>query len=298
MLTYNELFQANAQIPEEWFEEIRKAVIGVVDRRLTGRGLFDVQRIPADMEQFTYDRLNDIGGASLTSKGGAIPRDVITLTRKTFQIPQISKGYFIHRIDAMKKMYVNLSVRRAARSVAEGIDSLLYLGTVNSLTAPTVVGIDGASVSSTVITGNWGAAATDANEIYEDINVMLKDLEATGTAGNRPQLVLNSVQYGEARKLNVNTDTNALMLMAEGLGLEISRAYAPAVADGTGYMIGDSGPDIMQVILAEDVTTERAAYDVERQSFIGNIFARLLPAIYQYGGTTDKSDYIRKMTGL
>lgn len=298
MLTYNELFQANAQIPEEWYETVRKAVIGVVDLRLTGRDFFDVLQVPADQEQFSYDRHTDVSDAALTAKGSEISRDVVAIQRGTFDIPQISKGYYIHRIDAMRRQYVNLSVRRAARKVAEGLDQLLFLGTVGGIAAPTVVGIDGASVSSTATTGDWGAVATDAAEIYEDVNVMLKDLETTGTAGSSPTLILNSTQFGEARKLNINTDENSLTLIREGLGVEVRRAYAPAVPDGTAYMIGDTGPDIMQVVIAEDVTTERAAYNLERQSFLGNIFVRMLPVIYQYGAGTNESEYIRKMTAL
>lgn len=298
MLTYDELFQANATIPQEWYETVRAAVIGVVDLALTGRNFFDVLQVPADQEQFSYDRHTDVSAAALTPKGAEISRDVVAIQRGTFDIPQISKGYYIHRIDAMRKQFVNLSVRRAARKVAESLDSLLFLGTVGGITAPTVVGIDGAAVASTAATGDWGNVTTDVAEVYEDVNVMLKDLEATGTAGPSPTLVLNATQFGEARKLNINTDENALTLLREGLGVNIVRAYGPAVAEGTAYMIGDSGPDIMQAVVAEDVTTERAAYDLSRQSFLGNIYVRMLPVIYQYGSTTNKSDYIRKMTSL
>lgn len=300
MLQYNEIFQANANIPEEWFEAIRKEVIGLVDLRLTGRELFDVLRIPADMEQFSYDRLADVSAAALTAKGGAIPRDVVSLSRATFDVPQVSKGYFIHRIDAMKRQFVNLSLRRAARAVAEGIDELLYLGTVDGVAAPSVVGIDGASTAaaSALDNGVWDGATKTADEIYNDVNNLLKELELTGTAGTSPTLVVNSAQFGEARLLNVNTDTNAMKLVTEGLGVSWIRAYTPAVPDGTAYIIGDKGSDIMQVVVAEDVNTERAVYDLERQSFLSNIFARLLPVIYQYGTVANQSQYIIKQTGL
>lgn len=298
MLKYNELFAANAQIPEEWYEAVKQEIIGIVDLRLTGRQFFEVEQVPADMEVYSYDRFSDVSAAALISKGGEISRDVVATSRASFDIPIVAKGYFIHRIDAMRRQYVSLSVRRAARKIAEALDELLYLGTIGGIAAPTIVGIDSAAKVSTPVTADWGNAATTALQIYDDVNVMLSDLEATGTAGSRPQLILNATQYGEIRKLNASTDSSAFELVRDGLGLDIIRGYAPAVAEGTAYMIGDRGRDIMTIVIAEDVTTERAVYDLPRQSFLANIFARMFPMIFQYGSVANESDYIRTMTTL
>lgn len=297
MLKYNELFQANAQIPDEWYEVVKEEVIGVIDKNLTARQFFEVEQVPADTEVYSYDRFSDISAAALISKGGEISRDVVATSRASFDVPIIAKGYYIHRIDAMRQQYVNLSVRRAARKVAEALDELLYLGTIGGIAAPTIVGIDGASTAVTgTPTGGWDTAT--ALQIYDDVNLMLLDLESYGTAGQRPQLILNAAQYGEMRKLNSSTDSSAFELVRDGLGVDIHRAFAPGVVDGTAYMIGDSGRDIMTIVVAEDVTTERAVYDLPRQSFLANIYARLFPMIFQYGSASNKSEYVIKMTTL
>lgn len=289
MKRLNELFAHNAEMPKEEWEELRAGFIRPFLEELVGRRLMPLRRLPAGTQTFEYDRITtEPGPATVVAKGGEYPYDEYAVRRISFPVPKIGRAFRIPLEDFASGTILNEQTFWARRRMAEKEDDLIFNGQAN-------LGIGGILdfVGNTVgAVAAWDLAGTSPLEIYDDVRALWKLFAADKVQGPFT-LVVHPNRSSDLDKIDANVQRSARQMV---LGVVSNILVSYALATGTVLMMR-TGPEIAQLGLVEDLFVQRPRFDEDIDVWKGKARERLIPIIYQYGGTANQSTAIGTITG-
>jgi len=287
MKTYNELFRENAELPEEAYRELRTGFISAFRDELVGRRLMPTLALPASTQSYAYDRIkSDPSMAAIVAKSAGFPYHEYDAERLTVAVPKIGWAFKIPREDFLAGVIQNQQVDFARRKIAEKEDSLIFDGDNDF----GILGLMDFAGNTAGATADWAASAT-VIEIYNDVKNIVGLLMADKVAGPY-NMVVNPLQWVALGKYDTTAQRTAEELVRR-LVSDILVSYT--VPDGT-VLVMRTGPDIARLGVVEDLTVETPLYDADHQEYRGRAFERIVPIIYQYGSTANKSDAIATIT--
>lgn len=289
-------FEAEAQLPEDAYKEISDTVVERFEQKLVGRQILPKDGVDDDAEETSYPKItNDMINAEIIGKKGDIPAEGLQDYKDIpIQIRKIALGYEVSRLDYKRKNFVNRSVRRASYKVAYKEDDVIING-------DTTYGIDGITdvAPNTISASNAWSDSSNATPTEDllDAKAKLHD-QSDGRFGEDASdlvLLINEENLTELNyRFSNNDNQRALPFFEKYLGNIIT---SPMVSEGYAYLM-ETGIDIAKLVVAEDITTERARYKIEDQKFRGNIFVRSIPVFLQYGGTSGESTAFVELDSL
>lgn len=288
MKTYNELFAQNAELPAEATQELRAGFITAFRESLVGRRLMPTLPLPASSQSYAYDRIKtEPGTAKIIAKGALFPMDEYDLERLTVPIPKIGWGFKIPREDFLAGLIQNQQVDFARRRIAEKEDNLIFDGDADY----NILGLLDFAGNTQAAAADWNTAATVA-QIYDDVRLLIGKFEADKVQGPYT-MVVHPEQASGLRKLEATNFARTARDLVGELVDEVLVSYA--IPDSTVLMMR-RGSEVARLGIAEDLTVETPLYDADHQEYRGRGFERLIPIVYQYGATANKSDAIGTIT--
>jgi|SRR5436190_19465967 len=291
MLSLEQLRQ-NAVLPTDEWLKLRDTIITLVRERLVARQLFDIMPVPATTQEWGYDRVKtEFASSPLIAKGASFPRDSYDLERIRFPMFKIGDGFTIPREDYLSGTFRSLSVEMMTRRVAEKEDQFLLVGDADFASGQ---GVNNFAGQTQAAAGVWASATPSA--IYDDVRKAVSKLEAQKFTGPYSG-VFHISQIANLRKFDTTSQRTALELVTGSPGLLDQVLISFAQTAGTGVIM-QTGPDIAQLALAEDLTVEEPFYAVSSQRWEGNVYERFVPVFYQYGSVASKSDAIATLTSI
>ena len=285
-------------IPTAAFKAIQDYVVDNFQQPLVGRQLLYRVDVGAEKTSYEYMRItSEMINAQVIAPKGSFPReglkDVGTVLNS---IKKIGLGYDISREDYMQQNWVNRSIREITHKVAKKEDDII----INGDSDYDIKGIADVYGDTTSATAVWSDPSSSGATPTADIIKALGEMQAASgyRFGNDPGqlvLLLNPQNKTELMQRFVDEDKKrALPFIEDLLGNIVT---SPSQSEGTAYLM-ETGQDIARLVLAEDITVEIPQYDIDNQSWRGNIFVRPLPVFLQYGSTPDKTDAIQRITGI
>jgi len=288
MKTYNELFAQNAELPAEATLELRTGFIKAFRENLVGRQMMPTLPLPASAQSYAYDRIaTEPGPARVIAKGALFPMDEYDAARLTVQIPKIGWGFKIPREDFLAGVVQNQSTDFARRRMQEKEDNMIFDGDADY----NILGLLDYAGNTRAAVADWNTAATII-QIYDDVRLLIGQFEADKVQGPYT-IVVHPEQASGLRKLETTNFARTARDLIGELVDEVLVSYA--IPDSTVLMMR-RGSEIARLGVAEDLTVETPLYDADRQEYRGRAFERLIPIVYQYGATANKSDAIGTIT--
>lgn len=293
MLSLNEL-RNNATLPEEEWQVIRDRIVTQVRERLVGRELMDILQVAATTQEYAYDRIKtEFASAQVIAKGADFPRDTYDTERPKVSILKIGDGFTIPREDYLSAQFQTQSIEQMIRRIAEKEDDVIFNGDAAFLPDGGAVDFAG-NTRADGITGGWPGASGTPNAIYDEVRQTVALLEADKFTGPFT-MVVHPDRMSDLRKFDTTSQRTALELVVGEPGIVEKLLVSYAIAAGT-VLIMQTGPDVAQLVLAEDLTVENPVYELQQQRFAGNVYERMVPVFYQYGTAAGKSDAIATLT--
>jgi len=289
------------ELPEDVVKTLRKKVIPLFKKRLSARKLLPVINTDMRSREFGYDRelAGDMQDAQIVAPGGDIPSDSPKGRERILNaIHKIAKQYKIPREDYINRNYRTQSVNKTVRKVAEKDNSVIINGE-DTAGIPGLVDIPAGSIGPT--NGKWDDNSEDGGTPYHDLVRLLKQLrnQSNGAFGQNPKALtlvidpLTETDLYMTHLAETATDTNTMSKIQKLFGRVL---ICPALTEGDLYLM-ETGREIGELVIAEDLTIERADYIKKNQTYLGNIYERVLPVWYQHGDTAGKSTAIAELTG-
>ena len=290
------------ELPEDVVKTLRKKVIPLFKKRLSARKLLPVINTDMRSREFGYDRelAGDMQDAQIVAPGGDIPSDSPKGRERILNaIHKIAKQYKIPREDYINRNYRTQSVNKTVRKVAEKDNSVIINGE-DTAGIPGLVDIPAGSIGPT--NGKWDDNSEDGGTPYHDLVRLLKQLrnQSNGAFGQNPKALtlvidpLTETDLYMTHLAETATDTNTMSKIQKLFGRVL---ICPALTEGDLYLM-ETGREIGELVIAEDLTIERADYIKKNQTYLGNIYERVLPVWYQHGETAGKSTAIAELTGV
>jgi len=252
--------------------------------------------------EFGYDRT--LGGgmqdAQIVAPGGDIPSDSPKGRERIMNaIHKIALQYNIPREDYINKNYLTQAVNKAIRKVAEKDNSVIVNGE-DTAGIPGLVDVPAGSIGPT--NGTWDDNSDTGATPYLDLVKLLKQLrnQSNGAFGQNPKALtlvidpLTETDLYMTHLAETATDTNTMSKIQKLFGRVL---VCPALTEGDMYLM-ETGREIGELVIAEDLTVEKADYVKKNQTYLGNIYERVLPVWYQHGDTAGKSTAIAELTGV
>lgn len=290
------------ELPEDVVKTIRRKAIPLFKKRLSARKLLPVVNTDMRSREFGYDRTlgGDMQDAQIVAPGGDIPSDSPKGRERILNaIHKIALQYNIPREDYINKNYLTQAVNKAIRKVAEKDNSVIINGE-DTAGIPGLVDVPAGSIGPT--NGTWDDNSETGATPYQDLVKLLKQLrnQSNGAFGQNPKglsLVIDPLTETDLYMTHLAetaTDTNTMSKIQKLFGQVI---ICPALTEGDMYLM-ETGREIGELVIAEDLTVERADYVKKNQTYLGNIYERVLPVWYQHGDTAGKSTAIAELTGV
>ena len=283
-------------LPTEAVQAIQDYVVDNFQQKLVGRQVLFRTDVGAEKTTYKYYRIDsEMINAQVIAPKGSFPReDLRKLEELVDTIKKIGLGFDISREDYMQQNWVNRSVREITYKVAKKEDDTIINGDADY----NIKGIADVYGNETTSTGGvWSDASSSGAMPTNDLITAIGDLQQNSgfRFGNDPKdlvLLLNPQNKTELmQKFHDEDKQRALPFFTDLLGAVIT---SPSVVEGTGYLM-ETGLDIARLVLAEDITVESPVYNIDNQSWQGNIFTRSLPVFLQYGSVAGKTTAIQKI---
>jgi len=290
------------ELPEDVVKTIRKKMVPHFKKRLNARTLLPPLDVDPKTREFGYwnDTEDNSQDAEIVMPGGSIPRDKPDARKRiTNMIVKNIRGYELSREDYLNKEYVNRDTLKCIRKVAEKDDDVIINGSVKG----DVPGLDDVAFQTlSPQNGTWDDHSDSGATPYADVVKMVETLrtqsdETFGLNTKGLRLVMDSQTESQlhlSHGAESKTDKTSLQRIANYVGRV---DVIPTVPTGGAYLL-ETGREIGEYIVAEDITVEKADYEKENQSYIGNVFCRTLPLWYQHGPDPSATTAIVKMDGL
>ncbi len=296
MLSLEQL-KNNAVLPTEEFQKIRDGIITAVREKLVGRQFMDILQVPATVQEYGYDRMKtEMAAATVIGKGGDFPRDIYDTERIKVPILKLGDGFTIPREDYLAGVFKTNSVDQMTRRMAEKEDNLIILGDTTFLSAGGMLNVAG-NTATDGITSGWGDATNGTpSAIYNEVRKALATMEVDKFTGPYV-MIIGKDHFSDLRKFDTTSQRTAMELLTGDPGL-VSTLVMSYALDNDTVLYMQTGSDIAQLIVAEDLTVEEPNYVYRQQRWEGNVYERLYPLFYQYGTVAGKTDAVCKHTGI
>ncbi len=290
------------ELPEDVVKTIRKKIIPHFKKKLNARALLPIKEVDPKTREYGYwnDTEDNSQDAAIVMPGGSIPRDKAdTKDRIMNMIIKNARGYELSREDYMNREFLNRETLKCTRKVAEKDDDVIINGSVKG----DVLGLDGVPYQSlSPQNGTWDDHTDTGAQPYNDIAYMVKKLRSQSSQafGMNPKgltLAIGGLAESELHtnhKAESSTDQATLKRIANYVGRVVT---IPTIPTGSVYLM-ETGREIGEYIVAEDITVEAADYEKEDQTYYGNVFCRTLPLWYQHGDDPTATDAIIEMEGV
>ena len=290
------------ELPKDVAKTIRAQLIPHFKRRLNARQLLPTHNVSKKTREFGYwkDTEDNSQDAEIVMPGGSIPRDSPDMRERIMNmIVKNARGYELPREDYLNEEFVNRYTLKATRKVAELDDDLI----INGSDMGGVSGLDDVPYQTlSPQEGSWDDHSDSGATPYADVVKMLETLrdQSNDGFGQNPgalDLVMDGKTEAQLYLSHEAESKKGDETMNRIAGLVGRIRVIPTVPEGTAYLM-ETGPEIGEYIVAEDITVERADYIKDNQAYIGNVFCRTLPLWYQHGDDDTSSTAIVKMEGL
>lgn len=295
-------YEPTAKLPVEVVKAMRKELIPLFEKRLNARRLLPVVNVPMRAREHGYDiQLGDNSqDAEIVAPGGDIPRDTPDGRKRIMNtIQKLARGYEIPREDYMNETYLTRTVLRAVRKVAELDDNLI----INGDAVSGVVGlVDIPAGTVGPGEGTWDDASADGATPYHDMISLLSQLRSQSDNGFGQNPKALSVVIDPITETNLYMTHLAEAEKGQVTMDRIERLFGrvevvPSMPSGK-VLLMETGKEIGELILAEDLTIERAGYKIEKQTYLGNIYSRLVPVWYRHGDVEGQSTAVAELDGV
>jgi len=289
------------QIPEEVKQTIRDEVIPVFRKELKGREIMPTNPVDPATRQYGYDKEVDdeMEEPAIIVPGGDIPADGPKARERILAaIYKIAKQYKVPREDFMAGEYINRSLNRIVREVAEVENDLIF----NGATALGIYGLTDVPATSVAADDNWDDHSETGATPYNDIIELAQEMydESGGRFGQLEEMTFVVNDY-TAKSLRLwyqaeveKGGDRAIDLMNMDLDNIITTGH---IDKDKAYLL-HTGSDIAELIVAEEIQTEEFDYNKDNQTYFTNIFERVLPIFYQYGDTAGQTQAVGELTNL
>lgn len=280
-------------LPAEAVKKIRRQLIPYFQARLKARRLLPKVSVDKITRQYAYDiDLEDTSQeAEIIFPGGDFPRDSPEgVSRITAMIQKIGRGYKIPYEDYINDTFTNRQMFKNVRKVAKKDDDLI----INGDAVGGVVGLaDIPCAAESTGAGTWADASDSGGTPYHDCIALLAKLreESDKGFGDDPKaltLVIDPIVETTLYFTHL-AEASKGQVTYERLSKLFGRVEViPTMSTGH-VILMESGPEIGELIVAEDITVERGQWNIRNQSYLGNIYERVVPVWYRHGGVAGKS---------
>jgi len=289
------------QIPEDVKQTIRGEVIPVFRKELKGRQLMPTNGVDAATREFGYDKEVDdaMEEPAIIAPGGDIPADGPKARERILAaIYKIAKQYRVPREDFMSGDYVNRSLNRITQEIAEVENDLIFNGYADL----GIYGLTDVPATTNAAGTTWDDHSDTGATPYNDVIDLAQSMYDTsnGRFGQMEEMTLVINDY-TAKSLRLWYEAEvekggdrAIDLLNEDLDNIITTGHLPK---DKAYL-AHTGPEIAELVVAEEIQTEEFDYNKDNQTYFTNIFERILPLWYQYGDTEGQTYAVGELTNL
>jgi len=291
--------ETQPKTPREAAQEIKDEALPVWQNELKGRHICPPRGVASATREYGYDKdQSSEDAAPIIAPGGDIPRDSAKAKERIINtIHKIAKGYSITMEDWQVGDVVDRTVRKLSRDVALGENSLIFSGDgdleIYGLTDVPAVSESGSDWTDRSDTG--GTPYTDLIDLAQSM-----DDQSGGRFGMTEDMTLvlhsNTAKYLKLWYQNeVEKGGPTAMELISG---EFDNILTTREIEKTSAYVMHTGPEIAELIVADDFTVEDPQYKNENQRYETNMYQRVLPVFYQYGDTSAQTEAVAELTDL
>jgi len=289
--------EAEKRIPEEAYTYLEDRVIEQLKRDFIGRQL--LYDVPVDDGAEVYKYYRQTGGminGQIVNKGADFPQEGSKKKEDlTINIRKVGLQFKIPREDWLKDNWYNESVQDATYGVRKKLDSMIFYGDSDY----GVLGIDDIVCDTVNATEEWEDVASASGTPWSDVKEAVETIQTQSNAQlervlaadpSEAVLVINPIQYNEAFNWHEDepfseTARHSRQMIADYVG---NIFVTEQVEEGEGF-VGVTGERFGKLVISEDAQVEEPEYNIRNQSFLSNIFARVVPVFPQWGDTTNET---------
>ncbi|AIY89904.1 encapsulin [Geoglobus acetivorans] len=257
-------------LPAELLQAISDVVVVQARATRVGRNLVQTEKVDRGTQVYKYRKFTGFSDVQEIPEGAEFPLEGVQYTEATASIKKIGKGFYITREEYLgnKIHSIGQLARDAAEVVALKEDEMIISELVNNAGK----------------TQAAAAAWSSTGDPYDDVSAALAKLEEVNV---KPDvLVLHPYEAADLRRIDVDAKMTYAQLI-EGLGLKV--IATPKLSTGTGLLLDTRRAGVL--VIAEDITIEGPEYRQENQSYLVNVFERIVPVV-RY------PDAVCKLTGI
>lgn len=243
-------------LPVELLQAISDVVVVAARAARVGRNLVQTEKVAPGTQVYKFRKFTGFTDVEEIPEGSEFPLEGIQYEEETAEIKKIGKAFMITREEdlANKLHSIGQLARDAAEVVALKEDELIITELV------TDAGKSQAASSTWSSTGNP----------YNDVSAALAKLEEVNV---KPDvLVLHPYEVADLRRIDADAKMTYTQLI-EGLGLKV--IATPKLSTGTGLLLDTKRAGVL--VVAEDITVEGPQYNMKNQSYLVNVYERIVP---------------------
>jgi hypothetical protein len=243
-------------LPAELLQAISDVVVQEARAVRVGRQLVQIEKVDRGAQTYKYRKFTGFTTVEEIPEGSEFPLEGVTYSEETASIKKIGKAFYITKEEYMANKLHSIAqlARDAAEVVALKEDELI----INELVSDA-----GQSVTADA---TWDTTG----DPYDDVSDALTKLEANNYKGD--VLVLHPNEAGDLRRIDSDAHTSYRELI-DGLGLKV--VATPKLTTGTGLLLDTKRAGVLAV--AEDITVEGPEYRQSNQSYLVNVYERIVP---------------------
>ncbi|MEM2726646.1 MAG: encapsulin [Archaeoglobaceae archaeon] len=261
----------SAILPVELTQAISEVVVVQARATRVGRNLVTVEKVDAGATTYKFRKFIGFTKVDEIPEGAEFPLEGVSYSEEVATIKKIGKAFLVTREEVLANKLHSIAqlARDAAEVVALKEDELIVAELVSDAGKTQAAG------------AAWNSSTANP---YNDVSNALAKLEEVAVKPN--VLVVNPLRMADLRKIDANS-MRTFQELIEGLGLKI--ITTPSISASTGLLLDTSKAGVLAV--AEDITIEDPVYKAENQSYLVNVYERVVP-VCRYPNA------ICKLTGL
>ncbi len=256
-------------LPAELLQVISDVVVVTARAARVGRNVVQVEKVDAGAQVYKYRKFAGFENVEEIPEGAEFPLEGVSYEEVTATIKKIGKAFMVTREEYLGNKIHSIAqlARDAAEVVALKEDELIFSTLVS-----------GAGQTKTA-SADWSTG-----DPYDDVSAALGILEGLNV---KPDvLVVNPAEAADLRRIDTDAKATYASLI-EGLGLKV--ISTPKLSSGTGLLLDTKRAGVL--VVAEDITIEGPVYKQENQSYLVNVYERIVPVV-RY------PDAVCKITGI
>jgi len=257
-------------LPAELLQVISDVVVVQARATRVGRNLVQVEKVDAGAQTYKFRKFTGFTSVEEIPEGAEFPLEGVSYTEEVATIKKIGKAFMVTREEYLSNKIHSIAqlARDAAEVVALKEDEMIISELVTD------------AGKSLAATAPWSSTGNP----YNDVSAALAKLEEVNV---KPDvLVLNPYEVADLRRIDADAKMTYASLI-EGLGLKV--VATPKLSTGTGLLLDTKRAGVL--VVAEDITIEGPVYEQKNQSYLINVFERIVPVV-RY------PDAICKLTGI